>query len=217
MSGTIEFDQYVNDLYDAIGLRDKMSYTVFWKAMIGYHNISMMHEDIGHIIAVADFRQPNREKRFYVIDLEELTLLYQTTVAHGVKSGNVYPIAFSNELGSHRSSLGFYLTAETYTGANGVSLRMDGLDDSNSNARNRDVVIHGADYVDDIEAGPSKGCIALPKYLSKQIIPVLAKGRNIVFVYSRFMASDYLDHDNAIKHLKVIRASEALNFFLYNE
>jgi hypothetical protein len=111
-------------------------------------------------------------------------------VAHGKNSGENFAESFSNVPESLMSSPGFFITAETYTGKHGYSLRVDGLEKGiNDNARVREIVIHGADYVSDDyikkygRLGRSWGCPALPAALSNKIIDKIKEG-TCLFVYS---------------------------------
>jgi hypothetical protein len=65
------------------------------------------------------------------------------------KSGDyVRAFAFSNEIGSNKSSLGLFRVTEVYQGEHGTSLRLKGLDPGvNDNAEERAIVVHGAEYV----------------------------------------------------------------------
>lgn len=120
------------------------------------------------VIGVIDFKQHSSKERFYIIDME--TGRVDTyLVAHGKNSDpdhDGYATIFSNTPGSEMSSVGFYLTAETYEGSNGYSLKLDGKSSTNSNARSRAIVIHPADYVAPGRLiGRSWGCPALePRY-----------------------------------------------------
>jgi hypothetical protein len=141
------------------------------------------------ILTIIDYSKPSTEKRFYVVNLENKVLIYQCLVAHGKNSGEANAEHFSNKSGSSESCLGFFRTAETYTGKNGYSLCMDGLEPGiNDNARLRSIVIHGADYVgyEYIKKfgrlGRSWGCPALPDKLAKEIIDTIAHG-SCVFIY----------------------------------
>ena len=91
---------------------------------------------------------------------------------------------FSNVSGSNASSLGFYKTAETYQGKHGYSLRLDGLSETNSKARPRAIVVHGADYVKDKEViqGRSWGCPAVSRMHSKKVIDLIKNGSLILAV-----------------------------------
>ena len=106
-------------------------------------------------------------------------------VAHGKGSDpeeTGFATVFGNKSGSDRTSLGYYLTAETYSGKHGLSLRIDGLSSSNSNVREREVVVHGADYVHDIDlkAGRSDGCFAVPDDDHAHVIDVI-KGGSLIY------------------------------------
>src|SRR3546814_6713876 len=76
------------------------------------------------VLSIVDFTKPSREKRLWIIDLEEKRLLYHTLVAHGKGSGGAIATRFSNTTSSHQSSLGFYVTGEVYRGKQGRSLRL---------------------------------------------------------------------------------------------
>lgn len=130
-------------------------------------------------IGVIDFKQHNSKKRFYLIDMESGDV-DQYLTAHGKNSDpdfDGYATTFSNTPDSLMSSLGFYLTAETYYGAHDYSLRLDGLSSTNSNARARAIVIHGADYVREVPLiGRSFGCPALDLRYSTQVIDMIKGG-----------------------------------------
>ena len=144
-------------------------------------------------LAVIDYSMPSTERRMWVFNLaaqDKPELLYHEYVAHGQGSGGNVPTRFSNEDGTHATSLGLFRTAETYYGSNGYSLRMDGMDPGfNDNARRRAIVIHGADYVNPAAAsgmgrlGRSWGCPALRQAVAHDMIDVLKDG-NLVFSYA---------------------------------
>src|SRR6185436_18217321 len=99
-------------------------------------------------LTVIDYSKPSTSKRLWVYDLRAHELLYEELVAHGQGSGDNVPTMFSNEPETHRSSLGLYVTDDTYVGKNGYSLRLNGLDAGfNDHARERAIVMHGAPYV----------------------------------------------------------------------
>ena len=99
------------------------------------------------ILTVVDFDQPSYKKRMYIINLKSKKLLFNTWTAHGKNTGTVLAKYFSNKIGSLQSSLGMYVTDKSYIGSNGYSLRLIGLDETNFNAEERSIVLHGADYV----------------------------------------------------------------------
>jgi hypothetical protein len=139
-------------------------------------------------LTIIDFERPSTERRLWVIDTREGELLHRELVAHGRNTGEDLATEFSNIVDSKQSSIGLFVTAETYTGKNGLSLRLDGLEPSNDRARERYIVIHGADYVSEAHIeeygrlGRSWGCPALPPGTSKAIIERIAGG-TLVFAY----------------------------------
>jgi hypothetical protein len=130
-------------------------------------------------IGLIDFKQHNSRERFYIVDMES-GRVEKFLVAHGKNSDpdfNGYATKFSNINDSNMSSLGFYLTAETYSGVHGYSLRLDGLSSTNSNARSRAIVIHAADYVaPGDKIGRSFGCPAVEPRYHQQIIDEIKEG-----------------------------------------
>ena len=142
-----------------------------------------------NILSIADFSQPSTEKRLYIIDLNNNSLLFKTYVAHGRNTGRAVAEQFSNKMSSYKSSLGFYITGNTYRGKHGYSLRLNGLESGiNDNANNRAIVVHGADYVDENVInqlgylGRSQGCPAIPVELHRPIIDNIKDG-TCLFIY----------------------------------
>jgi hypothetical protein len=134
-------------------------------------------------LAVIDYSLPSTAQRLWVFDLQTRTLLFRELVAHGRNSGENMATQFSNEPESLASSIGLYSTREPYTGRNGYSLRMDGLEPGfNDKAFERDVVIHGAEYVSDAFArengriGRSHGCPAVGTAVARPLIDTLKEG-----------------------------------------
>lgn len=126
----------------------------------------------------------------WIIDLASKNVLFNDYVAHGRNSGENEAVSFSNLNGSYMSSIGFFLTAETYLGKHGLSLRLEGMDDEyNSNARNRAIVMHGADYVgaDFIKQhgrlGRSLGCPSVSKEIHEDVIETIKEGTTLFIYY----------------------------------
>lgn len=168
-------------------LEGVVSFDIFNTAVTGLHQIENMGKK--NILSIIDYTRPSTEVRFFVIDIEHKKLIYKCLVAHGKNSGDNYAKAFSNNPESLKSSLGFFLTAETYSGSHGYALKLDGLEKNiNDNARVREIVIHGADYVSNefIKKygilGRSWGCPALPIDISKEIIDKISGG-SCLFIY----------------------------------
>jgi hypothetical protein len=141
------------------------------------------------VITIIDYSLPSDKERLWVIDLINRKVLFRCLVSHGRNSGELEAESFSNIPGSNASSPGFYSTGETYLGKHGLSLVLDGLETGiNDNARVRNIVIHGAEYVssDFIRThgrlGRSLGCPAVPVDLSKDIINTI-KGGSCLFIY----------------------------------
>lgn len=132
------------------------------------------------VLAVIDFSRPSSEKRLFIVNMQTGNVL-AFHVAHGKgsdRNGDGIAERFSNSSGSNASSLGYYMAAETYYGKHGLSLRLDGLSSTNSNARRRAVVIHGATYVKDknIRQGRSWGCPAISMANRDKVINLLKNG-----------------------------------------
>lgn len=140
-------------------------------------------------LTVIDFSRPSTERRMWVYDLRTRELLFEEHVSHGRNSGHNLATQFSNQPESFKSSIGLYRAAEGYFGKHGYSLRLDGLEKGfNDRARERAIVIHGADYVNAATAaaqgrlGRSLGCPALRPAIASRVIDAV-KGGGLVFAY----------------------------------
>jgi hypothetical protein len=141
------------------------------------------------VITIIDFSLPSTRERLWVIDLSRAKVLFHSLVSHGRNSGELMAEKFSNTPGSFTSSPGFYTTGETYFGRHGLSLKLNGLEKGiNDKARERAIVMHGADYVAPEfiskhgRLGRSHGCPAVPTQLSKDIIETIKDG-TCLFIY----------------------------------
>lgn len=137
-------------------------------------------------VVVIDYRRASGEPRFFLVDMRQQTAT-SFLVSHGSGSDPDHDgmaDRFSNVPGSRMTSLGAFVTAETYYGRHGLSLRLDGLEQRNNAARERAIVIHGADYVTPKrkKMGRSWGCPALERSVALDLIPKIANG---VLVYTR--------------------------------
>lgn len=135
-------------------------------------------------LSIIDFSMSSTRSRFYIINMTTGSV-WRIHVAHGKGSDSNhdgYAESFSNSSGSNASSLGYYMTAETYSGSHGYSLRLDGLSSTNSNARSRAVVVHGASYVQEAEViqGRSWGCPAVSMANRTKVIDMI-KGGSIIY------------------------------------
>lgn len=178
-------------LYDSLKLGEfGLNEKAFEYAWRGYLNLAekgiLINTDY---ISIADFSQSSRNKRLYIINLQDMKVLKNTYVAHGRNSGGEYAKYFSNRPESHKSSLGFYVTGKTYNGQHGLSLQINGLEKGiNDKAWARKIVIHGAKYVTDnfLESNPfsgrSYGCPAVPSEERDEIINTIKEG-SCLFIY----------------------------------
>lgn len=174
-------------LYVEMELAGVVNYAAFEQAVAGYNKITQKDKEI---LTLVDFSKPSTEERFYVFDMRHKKLLFSSLVSHGKNSGGNYATSFSNENGSLKSSLGFFLTENTYQGKNGYSLVLNGLEKGiNDRAKERAIVIHGAAYSNPSviassgRLGRSFGCPALPQSVSKPIINTI-KGGSLLFIYA---------------------------------
>ncbi|MEO6174154.1 MAG: murein L,D-transpeptidase catalytic domain family protein [Flavobacterium circumlabens] len=161
----------------------------FSEALKGFYLLKEKGVVQKDILTLIDFSLSSNTKRLWVIDLSTNTILFHSLVAHGRNTGEEFASAFSNSNSSFKSSLGFYATGEIYRGKHGASLRLDGLERGvNDNARERGVVVHGADYVSESfinnnkRLGRSQGCPALPVELTNKIIEVI-KNKSCLYIY----------------------------------
>jgi len=212
------FNVYAERLYKEINFEKgrKLNKEVFFKALHGYLNLrnSGQLDTRRDILSVCDFSLSSNQPRLWVIDLKKKKVLFNTLVAHGQGSGEEFATAFSNVEGSHQSSMGFFVTASTYYGDKGYSLKLEGKDHGyNDQAFNRAIVIHAADYVsyDFIAAnnrlGRSWGCPSLPTALNRPIIDMI-KGGTALFIYSK--NQKYLASSKWLKQHPSIDASEKM-------
>jgi hypothetical protein len=141
-------------------------------------------------LAVIDYSYASTKPRLWVFDLEHNKVLFHEVVAHGQGTGENMAVHFSNKDGSHQSSIGLFRTADTYTGKNGYSLRMQGLEPgTNDAAMARAIVMHGAPYVNTQMAaskgrlGRSWGCPAVRPEIARQVIDSLKNGQMIFSYY----------------------------------
>ena len=192
----------VKSVYDSLNIKDKIDYSIFQKAYLGY--VQIQNKNPG-VLIIIDYTKPSNEERFYVLDLNKKKLVYSTRVAHSKNSGLEIPLEFSDDPNSYQSSLGFFVTLGEYNGAYGYSLRLKGLEENvNANAEDRAIVIHGGDIVDDEYikkfgfAGRSLGCPVLPYSLTRQIIDFIKHGR-VLFIYGN--DEQYIDDSLYLSNL----------------
>lgn len=178
-------------LYEDLSLKkmglNKQAFEYAWK---GYkHLVKKGKLYRQSILSICDFSQSSRRKRLYIIDVQTKKVLMNTYVAHGRNSGGEYARSFSNKMESHQSSLGFYVTRNTYFGDHGLALKINGLEKGfNDKANERNIVIHGSHYVgaEFIKNNPfngrSFGCPAIPAKQTPKVINAIKNG-TCLFIY----------------------------------
>ncbi|GAB3427494.1 murein L,D-transpeptidase catalytic domain family protein [Niabella aquatica] len=187
------YSKSIEYVYDSLQLDHQgLSQEAFEYAIHGFEKLDqegVLSND--SVLTIIDFDQPSYRKRLYVIDVKNFKVLFNTLVAHGKNTGKEIARFFSNTNESHKSSLGFYITEDTYNGSKGYSLKLRGLEKGiNNNAYHRAIVMHGADYVSEsfINAqgyiGRSHGCPAVPVELNKPIIQTIKDG-SCLFIYNK--------------------------------
>ncbi|WP_245891612.1 murein L,D-transpeptidase catalytic domain family protein [Flavobacterium faecale] len=176
------------------------NFKIFTQALKGFYLLKEKGKIQKNILTLIDFSLSSNKERLWVIDLDTNTIMFNSLVAHGRNSGDEYAAEFSNRPESFMSSLGFYSTAEIYNGKHGMSLRLDGLEKGlNDNARERAVVIHGADYVsnnfikNNRRLGRSLGCPAIPVALCNKIIQMI-KDKSCLFIYHPSNSDEIMSH-----------------------
>ncbi|MCA0933930.1 murein L,D-transpeptidase catalytic domain family protein [Lutimonas saemankumensis] len=183
-----DFEIYARELYLELNEPD-LEYDAFETALKGYVKLQKEGQIMEHsLLTVIDMSVSANRNRFFLIDIDKKKVIHKSIVAHGRNSGGEFAKYFSNEVGSFKSSIGFYKTGETYHGKHGLSLRLDGLEYTNNNARKRAIVVHAADYVSSVfikkngRLGRSLGCPSLPKENYDEVIHRI-KGGSLLFIY----------------------------------
>lgn len=179
----------INEIYQTLE-ESEISYEAFIHAFNGFFKIKSYNKKINDsILTIIDYSLPSTKERLIIVDLKNKKLLKKSLVAHGKGSGTQYARCFSNIPKSHQSSLGFFITENTYHGKHGYSLRISGIEKGiNDNARERAIVFHGANYVSKNfikkhgRLGRSFGCPALPLDDNQAIIDII-RGESCVFVF----------------------------------
>jgi hypothetical protein len=191
------------ELIELSQLAPKLNKGVIELALRAYTKAYEQGEVKRPILTVIDYSVPSDQPRMWIFDMATDSLVIKTYVAHGLNSGKgKVPDSFSNDMESKKTSLGTYITEDTYMGQHGLSLKLEGLEIGlNSNAYIRRVVIHGAWYVEPGyikkkgRPGCSWGCPAIAESLAKPVIDTIKNG-TVIFAY--YPDSYFLSHSNYI-------------------
>jgi len=140
------------------------------------------------VVGIANFARPSSEPRLHLIDMRT-GAIQNFLVAHGRGSDPEHSgwlQTFSNEFNSECSSRGAFLTGNYYYGHHGHSMRLVGLDPTNSNAEAREIVVHSAPYVcpqilrERGVLGRSEGCFAVDVAVLPTVTERLGPGRLLI-------------------------------------
>jgi len=196
-SASAGIERFCLELYNNIrGDDSKPGYEVLRKAITGFFNLESDDRVKKNILTIIDFSLSSNLERMWIIDLNRQEVVHSGLCAHGRNSGDEYACSFSNTPSSYKSSLGFYVTGDTYTGKHGLSLLLDGVEPGiNDKARERAIVMHGADYVSrdfisrNGRLGRSFGCPSIPQEDHEKIITMLS-GQSCLYIH--FPDTEYL-------------------------
>ena len=179
-----------DSIYNSIFPNNELNIQAFRQAFFGMKQLlsdNKLSND--SLLTIVDFSKKCNEKRLFLVDIKNRCIIKNTLVAHGMNTGVLEATSFSNQVSSHKSSLGLYLTGSTYTGKHGYSLRLIGLEKGiNNNALKRAIVVHAAKYVSNKyiqkngRIGRSFGCPALPLAENKVIIDLI-KDNSCFYIY----------------------------------
>lgn len=184
---TLQWDFPITDYFEG---KDGPSEDAIRWALEGYSHLNrkgVIARD--ELLTIIDYSLPSDQKRMWVLDVHNKKVLHHSLVAHGRNSGARMARRFSNVPGSYTSSLGFFVTGDTYIGKHGLSLVLEGLEEGiNDKARERSIVMHAAEYAtaqfakEHGRLGRSLGCPAIPPDQHEEVIRKLSGG-SCVFIY----------------------------------
>lgn len=138
-------------------------------------------------VSVIDYSLHSAQPRFHIIDMKT-GKVESLLVSHGRGSDPDHDgmaQTFSNTPESFMTSLGFFKTDGEYRGRHDRSMYLLGLSESNSLAKERDIVIHAATYVtpERDKMGRSHGCPAVEPRLINEVIDSL-KGGSLILAWA---------------------------------
>ena len=174
----------------------EQAFTLAWQGFQLLRNDSLLKNP--RYLTIVDYAKLSNQPRLFVLDVASEKVIIASTASHGIGSdpdSTGLPQTFSNQDGSHATSLGFYITGNAYNNhrrQDSTGLCLFGLDSGyNDAAAAREIVLHfggsehatGGAYVTDTAAGRSYGCPALPLRTNSPIIRLI-KGGSCLFIYS---------------------------------
>jgi hypothetical protein len=185
-SGTFDIDATTRVLSAQSKNLDPAVVKLGLEAYINAHQHGLAPKEL---LTIIDYSKPSTQNRFWVFNLRDNKILFETLVAHGKNSGDKFATHFSNQPQSLASSFGVFLTGRTYLGHHGYSLKLMGLERGvNDKALSRAIVLHAATYVNQFIAhsfgrlGRSWGCPALNPAITRPVIDTIKNG-TLIFAY----------------------------------
>ncbi|MFM9946155.1 MAG: murein L,D-transpeptidase catalytic domain-containing protein, partial [Bacteroidia bacterium] len=141
-----------------------------------------------HLGIFINLRKHSGSNRLFLVDLDSQRTLLAGLCCHGKgKSGIKESASFSNTVGGNCSSSGFYKIGYKYNGTFGTAYKLTGLNETNSNAFERFVVLHGHDCVPaspvPVSICQSLGCPTLAPEVLKKLEPFLDKSKQPVLIW----------------------------------
>ena len=202
-SASSGIDRVCSELYSRLERDDsKPGYEVLRKGLTGFFNLESDDRIKKNLLTIIDFSLSSNLERMWIIDLNRQEVVHSCLCAHGRNSGDEFACSFSNTPSSYKSSLGFYVTGETYIGKHGLSLILEGAEPGiNDKARERAIVMHGADYVSrdfisrNGRLGRSFGCPSIPMDNHEEIISLLS-GQSCLYIH--FPDAGYLQSSSLL-------------------
>ncbi len=167
---------------------DNLDKDVLKLSLTAYEHAKQKDITDNPLLVIVDYSKPSNQRRLWVIDLNAKRVLFNTWVAHGKNSGTITASSFSNDPKSLKSSIGVYVTGDSYSGKHGASLHIHGLEPGfNDHAYSRSIVFHGASYVSASIAsvsriGRSWGCLAVSQDIINALIRTI-KNKVLVVAY----------------------------------
>ena len=200
-------------------------YEVFTRAITGFFNLKAGNKIKNNLLTIIDFSLSSNTERMWIVDMNKIKVVHHSLVAHGRNSGDEFATSFSNRPSSYQSSLGFYLTDDTYYGGHGMSLYLDGVEPGvNDKARERAIVMHGAGYVSrdfirrNGRLGRSFGCPSIPMENHEEVISVLS-GRSCIYIHypdEKYLSTSPLfDMETALAGMQNLLSKTFLTFIPY--
>jgi len=179
-----------------------ISSEVWTHALAAHRQASLEGRTSSILVTIIDYTLPSTERRLWVVDVGTHQILTSEYVAHGERSGGRWATQFSNRDGTHESSLGTFITATTYIGVRGLSLRLRGVEPGiNDNAWTRGIVIHGTPNVSEARArkgtmGRTEGCPAVPQASARRLIHLIENG---VVVFAWYPDREFLERSEYLE------------------